>query len=449
MRCICTSFTRRHEALGAVGCTAAAARLSRVCEPSAGAQHHRGAPWVRVLVRRAFASPNRAAFASRPPLSAAAALPCRVLHAEPGSQCAALVVQLDHASQYATLCPNASGAASFALALHFPTAGSSRLGRVVASQPSVAGGAALSWHRFFDAAHMLPLSIDLRQGFTEHTAATVQAETPPVSIEPSSTHAVAGSYSTQVAAGCGCCTRCSSWIELEDWGDHSLPTFLALASRSAPTCQPPTPRPLAAPARTSTHKPGAGSCLLLSLCAACLLQALALAGVLCRHLAGTAAAGRQPQLATPADAASDSHEQAAAAASAAPAYRPRPPQMRDACTSPMVALLTSPFARSKAALADAAGAALQPIAEEQQAQQAQQAVAKAKQEVVHEHELVSEGEAGAKEGKQLGAHQDRRSTAPPPSDWTRYGAHPEVLLAHLLAVTLTCWSKQGWAAAHA
>jgi hypothetical protein len=403
---------------------------------------------VRVLVRRAFTSPNRAAFASRPPLSAAAALPCRVLHAEPGSQCAALVVQLDHASQYATLCPNASGAASFALPLHFPTAGSSRLGRVIASQPSVAGGAALSWHRFFDAAHMLPLSIDLCQGFTEHAAAAMQAETPPVSIEPSTTHAVAGSYSTQVAAGCGCCTRCSSWIELEDWGDHSLPTFLALASRSAPTCQPPTPRPLAAPARTSTHNPGAGSGLLLSLCAACLLQALALAGVLCRHLADTAAAGRQPQLATPADAASDSPEQAAAAASAAPAYRPRPPQMRDACTSPMVALLTSPFVRSKAAVADAEGAALQPITEEQQAQQAV-VESRPKQEVVHEHELVSEGEAGGKEGKQLGAHQDRRSTAPPPSDWTRCGAHPEVLLAHLLAVTLTCWSKQGRAAAHA
>jgi hypothetical protein len=80
--------------------------------------------------------------------------------------------------------------------------------------------------------------------------------------------------------------------------------------------------------------------LLLALCAACALQGLALAGLLVKHLL---VPSRQP-----ANAAGPADRTKQHMATSPP--KPPKPSLRDACTSPLVAMLASPLFRSKASV---------------------------------------------------------------------------------------------------
>lgn len=275
----------------------------------------------------------------------------------------------------ATACPDASSGAAFAMPLRFPDAAASRLGRLTITQPSTAVGAVHVWRRFIDASSMEQVQVDMEQAAVADSQLGQIRH--PAGVQPPAAEAGAP-LGTPDAPSCGC--RCS-WMEVEDVGDRSLPTFLAIAAGSAPTCLPPSPH--VAPSTltaTTTHRlltdrPLAG------LGAACVLQALALAALLLRR----GAAVSQP---APAAAAGAGGEEQRAPESP----QQQRPSLRDACTSPLVALLASPFVLRKAQDADTT------------------------------LESIPEGEPSRQEEEQerpQGHPQGHASLPPPPVGWSR------------------------------
>lgn len=202
-----------------------------------------------------------------------------------------------------------SGAA-FALPLILPAG--DHLRRLVVRQPGAAPGLpGRVWQQFLNAGSLAALQVDLADAQEEAAPAAAAA--------PTSLAAPAVEQPLPVIPACACPPR-RTCTELEDAGDRSLPTLLALAWRlPAPTCPLPDARP-------TTATPALSRLLLPGLAATCAAQAVALAALLAaltlRCRTAPSAAG-------------------AAAAPAEPAAARRP-SLRDACTSPL-ALLASPF----------------------------------------------------------------------------------------------------------
>lgn len=257
-----------------------------------------------------------------------------MVHTAPGAGCVTLAVELQHGDrQQWAACPGAAGAAPFALPI-FGAGSGAVVGRLSVTQPAGPGRPGRQWQQLFSGRGAIQLAVDMRQA----------AELPALQPQPAPAAAAAAPAAT---AGCHC--RRPTCTQLEDFGHHSLPTYLALAG-PAPTCPAPSITPVPPP---NTAQPPPRSVPLLG--AACAVQALALAVLLMQRCASSAPARPLP-----------TGGQQTAAEAAAPARRAI--SLRDACTSPL-ALLASPFMRSRQPAEAAELLAPIPEAEEEEAPQ--------------------------------------------------------------------------------
>lgn len=246
---------------------------------------------------------------------------CRVVlptgpHA--ATACFDVTVELEGGTALSTLaCAGGESSAAFALPLFLPAGGGSQLGRVLITQPAASGSPARLWQQLITARGSVELRADMRQAVEQAAAAAVPAPT-----------------SAAAAAGSPAC-RQLAYAHLEDAGDRSLPTYLALAG-PAPTC--PLPQLGAAQAgpgqlSAAAHR-APSSQLSWGLGATCAVQAALLAVLLLKRRAPQGAEGSE-----------DGGAQTAAQA-AAPVPRRlsfgAARSLRDACTSPLL-LLSSPL----------------------------------------------------------------------------------------------------------